>query len=116
MALQKKSIGTIERYHTFTVSVDFKIQFTFTEKDVELSEEGGEDNIDPTDKALAELEQEITEYLSNNYVVSGVNAYADFDSLLGTDEVVKPSKISPKIKTSVRKKRPQKITRPRTAK
>ena len=116
MASQKKSTGTIERFHTFIVSFDFKMQYTFTEKNVQPSEEGGEDNIDPTDKALAELEQEITEYLSYNYVVSEVRAYADFDSLLGTDEVVKPSKTSPKIKKSVREKRPQKITRPRTAK
>ena len=116
MASQKKSTGTIERFHTFNVSFDFKMQFTFTDKDVQSSEEGGEDNIDPTDKALAELEQEITEFLSYNYVVSEVRAYADFDSLLGTDEVVKPSKTSHKKKTSAKEKHSRKIKRPRTAK
>ena len=64
------------------------MQYTFAEKEVQPAsasgEGGGDDVFDPTDKALADLAQEIEEYLSENYPVKEVDAFADSDSLLGT--------------------------------
>ena len=111
MTSRRKPPGAKERLYTFDVSFSFSMQFTFTEKEVQPSEEGGENDVDPTDEALAELEQEIKEYLSEQYSVSGFEIFADFDSLLGVEEVTRQSKHSSKVKASVSEKRSQKTRR-----
>jgi len=81
-----------EKSYTFTVSVSFEMEFTFRESEVQPAEEGGENDIDPTDEALADLESELKEYLSQEYPIEKIEAFADFDSLLGVDEVPATSK------------------------
>jgi phage gp36-like protein len=89
MATKKKLQDAKERFYTYNVSVTFNMQFTFNEKEVQPSSESGEggdsDEFDPTDKALADLEQEIKEYLSERYPVKDVEAFADSDELLGVN-------------------------------
>ena len=83
-----------EKFYTFSVLISFHMQHTFTAKEVQPAEEGGEADVDPTDAALAELEDEIQEYLFQQYPVEAVEAWADFDGLLGIEDaigVVKPS-------------------------
>jgi hypothetical protein len=101
--IRRKLAGTKKRLYTFNVSVNFNVQFTFTEKEIEQSEEGWENDVDPTEKALANLEQEITECLSKEYYVSEVEAFADFESLLGIseDEDLRSSKNSRMTKVSL---------------
>lgn len=72
-----------ERSYTYLVSVSLEMQFTFEARNVQQAEEGGENDIDPTDEALAKLEAELMEYLSQNYSIENLEASADFDSLLG---------------------------------
>jgi rRNA maturation endonuclease Nob1 len=75
---------TGKRYYTFRVSVAFDMQFTFTESEVQAAEEGGKEDLDPTDEALAKLAEELKETLSQDYWVQNVEVFADFESLLGT--------------------------------
>ena len=48
-----------EKYYTYMISCSFKMQYTFTEKEVEQAEEGGEGDVDPTEDALMDLERTI---------------------------------------------------------
>jgi len=70
-------------FYTYEVHVSVRLQHTFTEAEVEPSEEGGDGDMDPTDEALTKLEQELEEHLLEEYTVTGVEAWADFDNLLG---------------------------------
>ena len=74
------------RYYTYMLNFSFRMQHTFTETDVEQAEEGGENDLDPTDEALANLENEIREVLSQDYVVESLDAFTDFSSLLGVED------------------------------
>ena len=80
---RKVRSGAKGKLYTYSVSVSFDMQFTFTEKEVEQAEEGSEKDLDPTEKALSKLETELMEYLSLAYHVKQVEAFADFESLLG---------------------------------
>lgn len=71
------------KLYTFNVSVSFQTQITFTDSEIQSAEEGGEGDVDPSDAAIACLEEEIKEYLSKKYCVDKVEAWADFDDLLG---------------------------------
>lgn len=76
-----------QRYtYSFKVSFSFDMQFAFSASEVHPSEEGGEKDVDPTDEALATLENEVKEYLSERYQIGDIEASADFDSLLGVEE------------------------------
>ena len=77
-----------EKYYTYRVSVSFNLQYTFKENEVQSAEgEGGDENdFEPTDEALIELEKEIEEYLLENYPVDTVEAWAEVDDLLGVNE------------------------------
>ena len=73
-----------EKLYTYNVLVSFQMQYTFREDEVEHAEEGDERDLDPTGEAIANLEEELTEYLGQNYAVEKVDAFADF--LLGVVE------------------------------
>ena len=75
-----------KKLYTYLVTMDVKMQFTFNEDEVEQAEEGGPVDIDPTQRALDALGKEIKDCLSNNYAVQSVEAWADFDELLGETE------------------------------
>ena len=72
-----------EKYYTYMISCSFKMQYTFTEKEVEQAEEGSEGDIDPTEDALMDLEKTIKDRLDPHWAVSDVEAWTDFDELLG---------------------------------
>jgi hypothetical protein len=74
------------KFYTYNVSFSFEMQFTFPASDVEPASEGGKNDFDPTDEALSALEKEVKEYLSENYTIGDIEAFADFDSLLGVTE------------------------------
>jgi hypothetical protein len=78
----KKKLQKEPKHFTFGVTISFEMQYTFTEDEVERDVET-DDGYEPTDKALSELEDEIKDYLSQNYAVMRVEAYADSDLLLG---------------------------------
>jgi hypothetical protein len=86
MKSQKHAAGKEERLYAFHVSFSFNMQFTFTEKEVQSAEAegGGPNDLEPTERALSKLEQEVEEYLSMDYAVDTIEAFADCDSLLGT--------------------------------
>jgi hypothetical protein len=71
------------RLYTFYVSCSFRMQFTFTDKDVQPEPGGTKRDFEPTDEALRALEQELAEHLGQNYAVSDVEVDADSDSLIG---------------------------------
>jgi len=71
--------------YTYVVNVSFDTTYTFTEDEVGQAVGGDEDDREPTEAALAKLEQEITEYLEQQYSVSKLEAWADFDSLPGVE-------------------------------
>jgi hypothetical protein len=75
-----------EKYYTYMILCSFKIQYTFTEKEVEQAEEGGEGDLDPTEDALMDLERTIKDCLDPDWAVSDVEAWTDFDELLGVIE------------------------------
>lgn len=75
-----------EKLYTFNVSISFEMSFTFNESQLQPAEEGGENDLDPTDDALVELQNELHEYLAKSYPVENVLAFADFDSLIGISE------------------------------
>jgi len=83
---KKADSAKSERHYTFVVSVSFDMQFTFSENEVGPSEEGGKGDIDPTEEALANLEHELEEYLALEYPINKVEAWTDFESLLGIVE------------------------------
>ena len=84
----KNKSKTPEKYYTYSVLMSFNMQFTFIGKEVQPSDEGGENDFDPTDQALIDLEKELEDYLSQNYnAIEKVEAYADFDNLLGVEEI-----------------------------
>ena len=73
------------RHYTFVVTVSFRMQMTFTEKEVHLDSGGDERDFEPTEDALRALERELAGVLGQNYAVSDMEADADSDSLLGLD-------------------------------
>ena len=86
MDTRRTSADKSKKLYTFNVSFSFDMQFTFTDSEVRTAEEGEEDDIEPKDEALAALEKEIEKYLSKEYPVSKIEAFADFDSFLGVTE------------------------------
>ena len=79
-AMSKKKTN---RHYTFNLLCSFRMQFTFTEKEVQPDPDGDEKDFEPTDEALRALEQEVAEHLGQNYAVSDVEVDADSDSLIG---------------------------------
>lgn len=75
------------KHYTYSVSVSFETQFTFSEKDVQPADGGGENDFDPSDQALAGLEKELEDHLKQHFYVDKIEAWADFDNLLGVDEL-----------------------------
>ena len=75
-----------KKTYTFNVCCSFEMQFTFRDDEVEPCPDGGETDVEPTDEALEALQRELEEYLSKHYVVSEIDASAEPDSLLGTQE------------------------------
>ncbi len=71
----------------YIVTVSFQMQFSFPESEVEQSDEGAEGDMSPTDEALEALEEELAEFLGQNYGgICNMEAWADFDELLSTYE------------------------------
>jgi len=87
MTKRKGSANELNKLYTYNVSFSFNMQFTFPASDVQPSEEGGENDLTPTDEAIKSLEKEVEEYLLQNYPVTDLEAFADFDSLIGVMEV-----------------------------
>ena len=75
-----------KKLFTYNVSVSFQMPFTFSESEVEPSEEGDDGDMTPTDATLDSLAKEVEECLSENFVIDKVEACADFDDLLGVEE------------------------------
>ena len=72
------------KHYTFNVRCSFSMQYTFTDDEVEPTEEGGESDVDPTSAALKAIERELQEHLSEQYgSISELDVGADFDDLLG---------------------------------
>jgi len=100
-----------EKLYTFSVSISFVMQYTFTHKEVQPAEEGREGDMEPSDKALAKLERDVQDHLGLNYPVDGVQAWADFDSLLGVDEA--PTVITATRPSGIKSPRREKGKSPR---
>lgn len=75
----------MSKLYTYNVLCSFKLQYTFTQDEVEQAEEGAEGDLDPKATALEQVAAEIREQLEENFAVSEVEAWADFDELLGID-------------------------------
>jgi len=76
-----------KKHFTYIVACSFKMQFTFTDSEVEQSDEGDGGDMSPTDAAMEALCKEIEECLGRHFGdVEKVEAWADFDDLLGVDE------------------------------
>lgn len=75
----------MSKSYTYSVTCSFTLQYTFTQDEVKQAEEGGDGDLDPTAVALEELAAEIGDCLGAQFTVSEVEAWADFDGLLGVD-------------------------------
>ena len=60
-----------KKLFTYNLTCVFQMQFTFDESRVESADEAG-DEPDPTAEALAELENELREYIGQDYLVESV--------------------------------------------
>lgn len=82
--IEEKSQKSAQSY-TFKVHCSFEIQYTFSSDEIQNDPDGDEDDFEPTDEALALLEQELEEHLLNLYVVDdvNVNVSADSNSIIG---------------------------------
>jgi hypothetical protein len=75
-----------KKHFTYNVSISFQMQYTFTESEVEQSDEGDEGDLSPSEEALEALEQEIARHLADRFgEVREIEAWADFDDLLGSE-------------------------------
>ncbi len=90
MAGNSKKLSTAEskRDYTFEVMVSFTMQATFMGKEVCRAAEGGKNAIEPTEKALAALEDRLKVSLSREFIIDEITAWADFGQLLAIAEVV----------------------------
>jgi hypothetical protein len=77
----------LKKHYTYNLTVSFRMQYTFPEEEVEPSEEGDTEDRDPSQCALNRLEDELREYLRQNYVADNVEAWGDFDDLLGINKM-----------------------------
>jgi len=76
-----------KKHFTYKIAVSFDMQFTFSESEVEQSDEGDEGDMSPTDKALEALGKEIEECLAEQFVgLDNIDVWTDFGHLLGVDE------------------------------
>ena len=70
------------KHYTFHVYATVKMQFTFTEAEVEHDPDGDDTAVEPTAEALGALERELEEYLGQNYVVDEIEVSSDSDMIL----------------------------------
>lgn len=70
--------------HTFRVTCSFAIQYSFTEAEVMTDPEGHEDEIVPTERALAILQAEIEAALGENYAISSLTVETESDDLISS--------------------------------
>lgn len=75
-----------KKNYTFHVYCSFRLQYTFTEHEVERDPGGDETDFEPTDEALETLEGELQEYLGENYVVYDIDVSADSTSFRVSEE------------------------------
>ena len=102
--MPRKSNKQRTKLYTYSVSVTFEMQFTFTSDEVERDYEGDANSFEPTDKALTDLEHELREYLFESYPVESVEVSTDSALLLGvSDAPVKPKPPSSKAKKGSKK-------------
>ena len=79
----KTSTKQMEGHYTFRVHVYFEIQYAFTGTEVQRDWGGAPGDFEPTEKALANLQNEMQEYVGGNYPVNELEVDADSDDLLG---------------------------------
>ena len=69
------------KHYTFDVYCTFRMQFTFTESEVEPDADSGDGAVEPTDEAIKALELELQDYLGQNYLVEEIEASSDSDAI-----------------------------------
>lgn len=75
------------KHYTFKVVCSFTMQYTFTDEEVQQDAGGNDGDVEPTDEAQRQLENDLTECLGQNYALNGnVEVDADSDDLLGVLE------------------------------
>jgi hypothetical protein len=87
--------------YTFRVLVSFEMQHTFTGNEVK----GIGNEVEPTDKALQELEEELEEYIRRVYGIDKFEAYTDMDWLLGMEEDEQEPQSKKRLSTRPRRKK-----------
>ena len=75
-----------KKYYTYKMLCSFHMQYTFTEKELVEAGEGDENDFEPSDDSLINIQNEMREHLSQKWSVSDVEVDAEFDSLLGVIE------------------------------
>lgn len=70
------------KHYTFYVYTTFKMQYTFTENEVEPDEDAGDGAVEPTSDALNALQLELQECLGQNYSVEEIEVSTDSDLIL----------------------------------
>lgn len=94
--VKKSKIAKSEKSFTFLVTVSFDMQHTFSQHEVQQAEEGRQNDFEPKDEVIAELEHELKEFLSKQYPIDNIEAFVDFDSLLGVHTMRQSKKLSRK--------------------
>ncbi|MDO8715814.1 MAG: hypothetical protein Q7J73_03280 [Dehalococcoidales bacterium] len=90
MAGNNKKLSTAEskRDYTFSVMVSFTMQATFMGNEVCRAAEGGKNAVEPTEKALATLEDRLKVSLSREFIIDEITAWADSGQLLAILEII----------------------------
>jgi hypothetical protein len=87
---KKRTLSKPQRYYTFNLFVCFETGHTFTEKEVRFGSGEDESDVQPTDKALAELGRQFMECAREHCSVDANNVEVRLDYLVGIVDSSKP--------------------------
>jgi hypothetical protein len=74
-------------HYAFTVVGSFKMQYTYSDQEVQPDADGNDADVEPTEEAQRQLEGRLTECLGREFALMGnVEVFADSDALLGVDD------------------------------
>ena len=75
-----------KKSYTYRLICSFEMPYSFSEDEVIEADGGDENDLDPTDEVLINLQNELKEHLLEKWSVEKVDVDADFDDLLGIEE------------------------------
>jgi len=75
-----------KKSYTYRLICSFEMPYSFSEDEVIEADGGDENDFEPTDDVLINLQNELKLHLLKKWSVEKVDVEADFDDLLGIEE------------------------------